>query len=70
MRAGAAPLGEGFAQDAHGTLTCDRCGESIPIEPNTTPDGWRFLMSNVATVTADLCPSCVEDIMDQVAVQP
>ena len=69
MRSGAAPVGEAFGEDRHALLTCDRCGESLPIEPNTTPDGWRFLMSNVATVTADLCPSCVENIMSQVAVR-
>ena len=50
-------------------LTCDRCGESLDITPNTTPDGWRFLMTNTATVAADLCPTCVEAIMSQVAVR-
>lgn len=54
--------------DENALLTCDRCGVSLEITPNTTPDGWRFLMTNTATVAADLCPECVATIMAQVAV--
>lgn len=48
-----------------GLLVCDRCGLELPITPNTTPEDWRFLMTNVATVAADLCPECVEAVLSQ-----
>ena len=53
--------------DDHGLLTCDRCGAEQLIAPNTTPDGWRYLMTNVATVAADLCPDCVEAVLSQLS---
>lgn len=52
-----------------GALICDRCNLEIAITPNTTPDGWRFLMTNVATVAADLCPGCTEEVLSQLVAR-